>query len=90
MNQGSFCVELLHYNMLLLLQLFGKEAIGTAGLVIISLLVSASAFGTVNSSIYSASRVIFVSAREGHAPKFLSGLHATAKTPVPAILLQVS
>ena len=78
------------YQYIFLLQTFGKEAIGTAGLVIIPLLVSASAFGAANASVFSASRVVFEAARDGHAPKFLSGLHATAKTPVPAIILQVS
>ena len=63
--------------------------IGSIGLVIIPLLVSASAFGAANGSFYNSSRVIFVAAREGHAPKFLSGLHATTKTPIAAVLLQV-
>ena len=72
------------------LQPFGKEAIGIYGIVIISVLVSVSAFGAANVNIFASSRVIFSAAREGHAPKFLSGVHTTAKTPVAAILLQVS
>lgn len=58
--------------------------------MIVSLLVSVSAFGSANGSLFSATRVVFVAAREGHLPDFLSGLHVTAKTPVPAIILQVS
>ena len=74
----------------LILQPFGKETLGTAGLVIIPLIVSASAFGAANSTLLIGSRILFVTAREGQAPKFLSGLHSSAKTPVPAILVTVS
>ncbi len=63
---------------------------GVAGLVIIPLLVSVSTFGSANGSLYSGSRVAFVAAREGHLPEFLSGTHATAKTPIPTIVAQVS
>ena len=64
--------------------------IGTAGLVIIPLLVSISTFSSANGTVFSSSRVIFVAAREGHLPDFLSGVHGTARTPIPAILMQVS
>ena len=71
------------------MQPFGNMTIGTAGLVIIPLLVSLSTFGAANGSVFSGSRVTFVAAREGHLPEFLSGTHAKSKTPIPAILLQV-
>ena len=63
--------------------------LGTAGLVIIPLLVSISTFGSANGSLYGGTRGAFVAAREGHLPEFLSGTHITAKTPVPAIIVQV-
>ncbi len=58
-------------------------------MIIVLLVVSTSTFGTANASMFVGSRAVFVAAREGDLPDFLSGLHATAKTPVPAILLQV-
>ena len=58
--------------------------------MIFPLLVSVSTFGAANATLFNGTRVLFVAAREGHLPDFLSGLHATAKTPVPAIILQVS
>ena len=71
------------------MQSFGDSTIGNAGVVIICLLVSVSAFGSANGSLFASTRVIFVAAREGHLPDFLSGLHVTARTPVPAIIMQV-
>ena len=70
-------------------QKFGEATMGTAGLVLVPLLVSVSTFGASMVSLFSASRVVFVAAREGHLPEFLSGVHATAKTPVPALVVQV-
>ena len=62
---------------------------GTAGLVVFPLLVAVSTFGTANGTLFIGTRVTYVSAREGHLPDFLSGLHVTAKTPVPAIVVLV-
>ena len=59
---------------------------GTAGVVVMLLLVSLSTFGAANGSLYVGSRVIFVAAREGDLPDFLSGIGTTAKTPVPSII----
>ena len=84
------CKDSAYVLLFLCLQPFGKETLGTAGLVIIPIMVSASAFGAANSSLFISSRILYVTAREGQAPKFLSGLHSTAKTPVPAILVMVS
>ena len=65
-------------------------AIGRIGLVIVPLLVSISTFSSANGTLFSSSRVVFVAAREGHLPEFLSGVHVTARTPIPAVLMQVS
>ena len=75
--------------MILFSQSFGKDTLGTAGMVAMMLLVSLSTFGAANGSLYRGSRAIFVAARENDLPDFLSGIHATAKTPVPATILQV-
>ncbi len=72
------------------LQPFAKETLGTAGLVIMSLLASSSSFGSANGNVFRASRELFVSAREGQTPVVLSELHVSAGTPVPAILVTVS
>ena len=69
---------------------FAKAIIGTAGLVIIPLLVALATFGTANGSLYIGSRVIFSSARDGLLPKALSGVHRTSQTPVPAVIFQAS
>ena len=63
-------------------QPFAKDTIGTAGVVIVLLLVSISTFGTANGTL-------LIGSREGELPDFLSGLHATAKTPIPGIIVQV-
>ena len=71
-------------------QPFGKAVVGTAGVVIISILVSMSAFGAANGTLLSSSRILFVASREGNCPKFMSGLHNSARTPVPAIVFEVN
>ena len=65
---------------------FGKTTLGTAGLIIIPILVAISTFGTTVGSFFSQSRVILSSAREGLFPSALGGVHQTYKTPVPAII----
>ena len=53
-------------------------------------MVALSTGGASLASVYTASRLIFAAARDGMLPEALSGLHKTKKTPVPAIILQVS
>ena len=78
------------HNSVPILQPFGEVTLGPVGLLVIPLLVAASAFGAANGSYYNSSRLMYVAAREGHAPKFLAGLHVTTNAPVAAVLLQVS
>ena len=54
------------------------------------LFVSFATFGAANGSLFVGSRLIHVASREGELPDVLSGLHVTAKTPVPAIIFQVT
>jgi amino acid transporter len=55
---------------------------------VIPLIVLASTFGAANASIFTGSRVSYVSAKHGHAPGFLGKLHAKFDTPVNALILQ--
>ena len=65
---------------------FGNVTLGTAGLIIIPIIVAISTFGGVIGSFFSQSRVILSSAREGLFPSALGGVHRTYKTPIPAII----
>ena len=58
--------------------------------MMVLLFVSFATFGAANGSLFVGSRLIHVASREGELPDVLSGLHVTAKTPVPAIIFQVT
>ncbi len=77
------------YNHSLNLQTFGYQTLGQAGLVVIPLLVALSTFGSVLATMFAATRLMFVAARDGLFPQALSGLHRTYKTPVPAVMIMV-
>ena len=68
--------------------IFGNAVIGKAGLVLVPLLVALATFGSAHSNIFTASREIFVAARDGMLPEILCGVHVSFKTPMPAVLLQ--
>ncbi len=52
-------------------------------------MVALSTVGSMMATMFSGSRLLFVSGRDGLFPQALSGLHRTYKTPVPAIMLMV-
>ncbi|XP_068162947.1 cystine/glutamate transporter-like [Antennarius striatus] len=54
---------------------------------VIPILVFLSCLGTINVSIFTSPRMIFVGAREGHLPSIFSMIHIRRKTPLPAVLL---
>ena len=66
---------------------FGKATLGTAGLVIIPLLVAFSTFGAANGNVFAGSRIMLSTARDGLLLDALSGLHRTFRTPVPGVIV---
>ncbi|KAI8892848.1 amino acid permease-domain-containing protein [Globomyces pollinis-pini] len=67
---------------------FGEETLGQLGGMIINGVVILSTIGAANATILTGSRVTFVSAQEGHAPKVLSSIFSKTRTPINALILQ--
>ncbi|EHA47432.1 hypothetical protein MGG_17704 [Pyricularia oryzae 70-15] len=51
--------------------MFGAKVFGPIGSLILALIVSASCFGSLNSSTFTSSRLVYVAGREGYFPSFL-------------------
>lgn len=64
--------------------MFGKEVFGPAGSLIFALIVSASCFGSLNSSTFTSSRLVYAAAKEGYIPAFVGRL-GTGSTPEPGV-----
>ncbi|OQR67340.1 b0-type amino acid transporter 1-like [Tropilaelaps mercedesae] len=64
---------------------FGNQVFGPIA-SLITLCVAASTFGSSNGSTFTASRISFSAAREGHQPIVLSFAHRERLTPIPALL----
>ena len=68
---------------------FAQTSMGTAGLVVLPVLVALSAAGAANGSMFSSARVVFMSARQGDMPACLAQLWGSKHpTPVRAIVFQ--
>lgn len=52
--------------------MFGSKVFGPAGAFVIALIVSASCFGALNSSSFTASRLVYVAGKEGYIPALFS------------------
>ncbi|XP_042207764.1 b(0,+)-type amino acid transporter 1-like isoform X1 [Homarus americanus] len=70
--------------------LFGNQLMGRAGEGIMIFAVVMSTFGAANGSSFTAGRLCFVAAREGHMVDVLSYVHAKKLTPSPALLFNAS
>ncbi|KAI2643204.1 amino acid permease-domain-containing protein [Xylaria nigripes] len=49
---------------------FGSKVFGSAGALVFALIVSASCFGSLNSTLFTSSRLIYAAAKEGYIPSF--------------------
>ncbi|XP_071523215.1 b(0,+)-type amino acid transporter 1 isoform X4 [Panulirus ornatus] len=70
--------------------LFGGRLFGIAGQVVMICSVVMSTFGSANGSCFTAGRLCFVAAREGHMVDVLSYVHAKKLTPSPALLFNAT
>ncbi|KAI0024566.1 amino acid transporter-like protein [Xylariomycetidae sp. FL0641] len=52
--------------------MFGSKVFGPAGSLVFALIVSASCFGSLNSTTFTSSRLIYAAAKEGYIPTFIS------------------
>ncbi|KAK3875263.1 hypothetical protein Pcinc_019862 [Petrolisthes cinctipes] len=68
---------------------FGQLTLGAVAWVI-PIFVACSTGGALNGSTLSASRLLFVSARRGQLPKFLSYVHIKNNTPITALIFTAS
>ena len=57
---------------------------------IMPLIVSLSCFGSINTELFSSSRVIFSIAREKQLPSTFAMIHRRSQAPIPAILMRAS
>ncbi|XP_059209430.1 b(0,+)-type amino acid transporter 1-like [Centropristis striata] len=64
---------------------WGNKVLGSWGWIM-SMAAALSAFGSLNGSFFTGSRVCFVAAREGHMPDILSMAHVHRLTPSPALI----
>ncbi|KAJ1329588.1 solute carrier family 7 (L-type amino acid transporter) member 9/15 [Microdochium nivale] len=61
--------------------LFGGKIFGPIGALIFALVVSASCFGSLNSSTFTSSRLLYAAAKEGYTPQILGRIGFTAAEP---------
>uniref|UniRef100_A0A3Q0SFL4 Zmp:0000001267 n=1 Tax=Amphilophus citrinellus TaxID=61819 RepID=A0A3Q0SFL4_AMPCI len=64
---------------------WGNKVLGSWGWIM-CVAAALSAFGSLNGTFFSAGRVCFVAAREGHMPDILSMAHVHRLTPSPALI----
>ncbi len=50
---------------------FGSKVFGPVGALVFALIVSASCFGSLNSSTFTSSRLVYAAAKEGYVPAFM-------------------
>ena len=68
---------------------FASKTLGSYSWIM-SIFVASSTFGTLNSSVYSSSRLFYVAAREKQLPSFFSMIHPEYITPIPSLFLTTS
>lgn len=66
---------------------FSQSLLGPVGAILASSVVMISVFGALNGNILVGPRLLYAMGQDGMAPRVLSKLHATYRTPIPAIAL---
>ena len=63
--------------------MFGSKVFGPIGALVIAIVVSASCFGALNASTFTASRLVYVAGKEGYLPRALGciGIGSTSQSP---------
>jgi len=67
----------------------GNQYLGAAKWIV-PVMISLSAIGTANGSMFTAGRISYVAGRDGHMIDAMSYVHAKRLTPVVAIIVNVS
>ena len=65
---------------------WGERVLGVSAFII-PISVVFSTFGAANGSCFTGGRVMYVAAREGHLPEFLSYVHTKQFTPLPSLVV---
>ncbi|KAJ0008788.1 hypothetical protein NQD34_016203 [Periophthalmus magnuspinnatus] len=68
---------------------WGNKVLGSWGWIM-SIAAALSAFGSLNGSIFTGGRIMFVAAREGHLPDILSMAHVHRLTPSPSLIFSTT
>ncbi|GAP92958.1 putative asc-type amino acid transporter 1 protein [Rosellinia necatrix] len=63
---------------------FGSKVFGPAGALIFALIVSASCFGSLNSTTFTSSRLVYAAAKEGFIPSFAGRIGIGSAEPRPS------
>lgn len=69
---------------------FGSAVLGSTGGILFALIVAFSCFGALNGQVYTTARLVYAAGREGHLPAAFGRIHHRTRTPLNALLLQVS
>ncbi|KAI1178531.1 amino acid permease-domain-containing protein [Nemania sp. FL0916] len=67
---------------------FGSKVFGPAGALIFALIVSASCFGSLNSTTFTSSRLVYAAAKEGFIPSFIGRIGIGTTGPRPTSTLR--
>lgn len=70
-------------------QTYGNSILGDFAWIL-PIMIAISAFGGLSVHIMASSRMLYVGARNGHFPTFLSHLNITKLTPVPSLVFLVN
>ncbi|KAI1437299.1 amino acid permease-domain-containing protein [Xylaria sp. CBS 124048] len=60
---------------------FGNKVFGTGGALVFALIVSASCFGSLNSTMFTSSRLVYAAAKEGFIPSFAGHIGISSTEP---------